>query len=246
MLNRLRYRKKPKRKPMTYILGAKCSDGVVLVADRKYINPITGEVKWIDKLFMDASPVVVGSSGVSGLFSKFRDRAKSFLISNPIGTVDTYMTHFEIIVHDLNRDYHDRLENEKFDVIMGMQTSDAGAVFKHILPFGFTEPTFGVKGLGSGEPHGTFFLKTLYHDRLTMEQVAEIGYFIIRYIEDNDLDNSVGIGKHKPLVWFIPQNITQRPYIASEEFLTKVEEKTDGRLSEFLGNIHALFTEFSS
>ncbi len=39
---------------------------------------------------------------------------------------------------------------------------------------------------------------------MTMLEVAELGYFIIRYIQDFELDNTVGIGNKQPQVWLIP------------------------------------------
>ncbi len=37
-----------------------------------------------------------------------------------------------------------------------------------------------------------------------MREVAEVGYFIIKYIEKFKLDESVGMGKFYPLIWYIP------------------------------------------
>ena len=37
-----------------------------------------------------------------------------------------------------------------------------------------------------------------------MREVAEVGYFIIKYIEKFKLDESVGVGKFYLLIWYIP------------------------------------------
>jgi hypothetical protein len=37
-----------------------------------------------------------------------------------------------------------------------------------------------------------------------MKQVAELGYFVIKYIEDFQLDLSVGIGHKRPQIWYLP------------------------------------------
>ena len=41
-----------------------------------------------------------------------------------------------------------------------------------------------------------------------MDEIAELGYFIIRYIERFGLDSAVGTGKNKPnrQIRFVPNN----------------------------------------
>jgi 20S proteasome alpha/beta subunit len=68
-------------KGMTYILGSRCSDGVVLVGDRKVTLEHGATHEYEDKLFNDIWWLVVGSSGISGLFEKFRDRLTTYLSS---------------------------------------------------------------------------------------------------------------------------------------------------------------------
>jgi 20S proteasome alpha/beta subunit len=61
-------------KGMTYILGANCTDGVVLVGDRKITLDNGAAHEFEDKLFVLTPWMVVGSSGISGLFEKFREK----------------------------------------------------------------------------------------------------------------------------------------------------------------------------
>jgi hypothetical protein len=73
---RLEYNKpvRPTNK-MTYILMAKCSDGVVLVADRK-ITYDDYTCKYEDKLFRPSpAPIVYGSSGSTFLFQNFKEES---------------------------------------------------------------------------------------------------------------------------------------------------------------------------
>lgn len=37
-----------------------------------------------------------------------------------------------------------------------------------------------------------------------MKQTAILGAMIIRHIEDNGLDEAVGVGKGNPQIWFVP------------------------------------------
>ncbi len=77
---------------MTYILGSKCTDGVVLVGDRKVTEEGGTDFFWEDKIFMDISPIIVGSSGVLGLFEKFRRRIANYISTQRGGNVDTFIS----------------------------------------------------------------------------------------------------------------------------------------------------------
>ncbi|MGC2383001.1 MAG: hypothetical protein WA631_07840 [Nitrososphaeraceae archaeon] len=45
-----------------HVLGAKCEDGVVLIADRKITHP-DGRVEYQDKLSRHYYPIVLGGAG---------------------------------------------------------------------------------------------------------------------------------------------------------------------------------------
>jgi 20S proteasome alpha/beta subunit len=64
MQSRLKY-KKPVQKfsKMTCIIGGRCSNGVVLAADRKIVDEDTRDVTSREKIYQYYYPIVVGSSG---------------------------------------------------------------------------------------------------------------------------------------------------------------------------------------
>jgi hypothetical protein len=39
-----------------------------------------------------------------------------------------------------------------------------------------------------------------------MKDVASLGYFNTKHIEDNKIHSAVGIGKYPPQIWFIPDD----------------------------------------
>jgi hypothetical protein len=55
-----------------------------------------------------------------------------------------------------------------------------------------------------------------------MKQVAELDYFIIKYIEKYYLDLSVGVNTDKPQIWFIPDK--EVAHSADSELLDQYEE----------------------
>jgi 20S proteasome alpha/beta subunit len=64
------------KRDMTYILGARCSDGVVLVADTKITIDEGAKFAYGKKLFKISDAVVMGASGISGFFSSFQNRVE--------------------------------------------------------------------------------------------------------------------------------------------------------------------------
>lgn len=90
-----------------------------------------------------------------------------------------------------------------------------------------SEPILNYRVLGSGEPYGTIFLNRFCKKEKdkTMEEIATIGYFIIKYIERFELNDKVG---GEPQIWLIPdtgQLDTPSPY----QYKT-LKENTEKRL----------------
>ena len=64
-----------------------------------------------------------------------------------------------------------------------------------------------------------------------MKDIAEIEYFIIKYIEKFSLNYTVGLGSNYPQkIWFIPNNFAPDYQIADEE-LKDLDVKTNIRLN---------------
>lgn len=107
---------------MTCIIGGKCSDGVVLIADRKSIDVETGIVDFEgDKLFIFQKdffyyPIVIGSSGRTALDKKFNKDASDVLREmNPVSPVYNYKTSnpFNAIVSGMIYPYSGMSGNNK-------------------------------------------------------------------------------------------------------------------------------------
>jgi len=191
---------------MTYILGSVCTDGVVLVADRKILLEGGTIHEYEDKLFVCVPWMIVGSSGILGLFEKFRDRLTSYLGSSEYSdnaNVYNLTNEIENLTRELNNDYFEVLRGRDFDVLLGIQATTE-AVLKYIHPSGFAVGVRRYKVIGHGEPYGSFFLKYWWHKNMTMLEVAELGFFIVKCIQEFELDNTVGIGKGYPQIMLIP------------------------------------------
>jgi 20S proteasome alpha/beta subunit len=198
------YRDNHRPTNMTYILGSTCKDGVVLVGDRKIVYGDGSSHDYDDKIFPLDPWMIVGSSGTLALFQKFREQITEYVMSpNCERTVVALTNQIESITRELNKAYRDVLQGQDFDVLLGIK-STAGSVLQYVYPYGLAEGVSKYKVIGHGEPYGAFFLKHWWEPDMTMLDVAELGFFIIRYIQEFELDNTVGIGDGNPQVLLIP------------------------------------------
>jgi len=196
--------KRHKLKDMTYILGSHCLDGVVLVGDKKIVSGDGSSHEYDDKIFIVDPWMITGSSGTLALFQKFRERVTEYIYSpNCERTVIALTSRIEFITRQLNEAYREVLQGQDFDVLLGIK-GNISAILRYVYPFGLSEDINKYKVIGHGEPYGSFFLKHWWKPDMTMLDVAELGFFIIRYIQEFELDNTVGIGEALPQVWLIP------------------------------------------
>jgi 20S proteasome alpha/beta subunit len=65
--------------PMTLIMGARCKDGVVLVADRKLTYPDRSQVNYGDKITGEIVGVLTAFSGDQGTFELFTNRVRNYV-----------------------------------------------------------------------------------------------------------------------------------------------------------------------
>jgi len=235
---------------MTFILGAKCADGVVLVADRKItIIDNTGmHFRFRNKLFAELRHVVFGSSGSTGNYELFRGRVRNHIQNNTVA-IDDVMLVLSDQTFNLNERYRYR-NDTVFDVLVGIAYPDRESTLTYIDTYGLPNAVETYQTIGMGARYSKPFLKEAWNVDLTMEQVAEIGYFIIRYIEKLGLDLSVGLDNENPQVWYIPNRYEEneqhqvirnddRP--ASNEELDRILIRVERRLKKHEKHLSKLF-----
>lgn len=222
---------------MTYILGSVCADGVVLVADRKIFLEGGALHEFEDKLFVVQPWMVVGSSGILGLFEKFRDKLTMYLESQAYdNSVLTLITEIENITRELNSAYSEVLRGREFDVLLGIQ-STTSSVLKYVYPYGFSEGVRRYKVIGHGEPYGSFFLRYWWKKNMSMLEVAELGFFIIRYIQEFELDNTVGIGEGYPQIRLVPYPKPTQKGSAEDKKVSSPRDLSEGELDDLKGKV---------
>lgn len=189
---------------MTFILGSKCSDGVVLVADRKItLTDDTGMYfDYRDKLFAVLRHVMFGSSGSTGNYEQFRGRIRNHISTNTVSVNDIILV-LSDHVYTLNERYKYRNETV-FDILVGISYPDRDSTLTYINAYGLPNTIPKYQAIGIGARYAKAFLERAWNPEMTTEQVAEVGYFIIKYVEKFRLDLSVGLDSNRPQVWYIP------------------------------------------
>jgi hypothetical protein len=86
-----------------------------------------------------------------------------------------------------------------------------------------------------------------------MERAAELGYFAIRYIEDFQLNMTVGVNDGIPQIWFIPDeerydnNVKKDYQITADnpetfDRLVRIQVNVNRRLRNHRNHLNRLFT----
>lgn len=107
--------------------------------------------------------------------------------------------------------------------------------------------------IGSGSDYVSIFMKGSYSRNMTMEQAAELGYFAIKYVEDFQLNMTVGVKDGIPQMWFMPEeerddNNMKKDYLITadnpqtRDRLTRIQTNVNRRLRNHRNHLNRLFT----
>lgn len=170
---------------MTYILGSRCSDGVVLVADKKIITMNGGaENKYSNKLFSDIDNVIIGYSGAKRIFESFRNDITDYITRQrdaykEYPTIAKIYSEIKEIVFKLSQRYR----RDSLDLLVGVsweKSYDNRSQLNYFYSDGTMDLVMDYKAIGSGEPYGSIFLKQNWHKDLTMKQLLwHVYHFVV-------------------------------------------------------------------
>lgn len=194
---------------MTFVFGSRCTNGVVLVADRKVTLLDDGlHFDFCDKLFGFVEHVIVGSSGSTDTFELFRGHLMHRVRTNRVHIEDVNIVIGEI-VFDLNTKYNFKKELV-FEVLVAVQYMDKKSALTYINAYGVPRTIEGCTVIGTGGKYVKALLEKGWRDTMTMDAAAELGWLMIKYIEDLRLDFSVGLGGRAPQIFYIPDFYTKK------------------------------------
>jgi 20S proteasome alpha/beta subunit len=224
------YLHKKQRKDMTLIIGAKCTDGVVLVADKRIVEGT--DITIGDKITLLPFGIVVAGAGVGEVTDKFNERIpfvleerknlnyKQIKEQNPdlevnLEEVPFYFRPYEFLedceglVFQLHERYQRPLQ------VLVATGNNQNAELNYIDNEGFlTSKRRTYMAIGSGSPYANLLLKKLWNKDLTMSKMAKLGKFIIDLISDIQIDTYVGGGTQ---IMFIPNFPTDFDKLSEEK-----------------------------
>ncbi|MGA9150734.1 MAG: hypothetical protein WBZ36_09155 [Candidatus Nitrosopolaris sp.] len=126
-----------------------------------------------------------------------------------------------------------------FCLLVGVWYEDKPSSLHLISAYGWPRTIEKILAIGSGEKYAKVIIKKLWNENMSMEQVAELGYFAIKYIEDFGLTQTVGVADKHPQIHYIPDY--RQDYPAKEEQLEQFRSKAAVRLKEYEDHLQALF-----
>jgi len=219
---------------MTYILGAKCSDGVVLVGDTKLTIDEGADFEYSKKITFPLTNLAMGAAGSGGLYKDFQNRIVTAVIrmqKEKKGVVNTE-EEFSTLVSKVIREMHNDYGQDRYMIINNLMILCATRIggpladLNQFTGFGYPLPVNDIRAIGHGEPYGAIFHKRLWGKHMTMEQTAKLGLFVIRYIDEMKLDTSVGYNKEfLPQVVYIPHIIEPPNFKPTPENIAEHKKK---------------------
>jgi len=173
----------------TLIIGARCENGVVMVADRRTMR---GTEYREEKKIQEFYKVIIAFAGLTGLKDKFLEMVEGVLRSTRAVNLSEAIIGVEDTMEAISDRYKERLEEEAQIVALlaGLEHLTSGkARLYHVFGNGYAEEV-DFLCIGHGQPYATSLAQGLYRPNLTMERMAEIGIFLTTWVEQ--VDSSVG------------------------------------------------------
>ncbi len=224
-------RHRNRRKDMTYIIGARCKDGVVLVSDRRVSRGTV--IKTGDKLFKPLRNVVIGAAGATGISNTLIESLVGMVNLGHISSTRDFLRAAEDIGLELHQRYAGRVGD--LEVLIAIRDGFEAKLYNIDTSSGAHEPVKECIAIGHGEPYGSAWLDNLWKPEMTMEEFSKIACMIIKYIEILDLDNSVGNGYQLFFIPDITNGSVEENEVSSKFPIT--EKKNDLMIPDFEGTM---------
>ena len=231
-------------------MGANCSDGVVLVGDRRITVGGGADFSHGKKIFSPYGNIIVGSSGYSGMYRSFQARLKQKVIDlreekkekESVAWGDELILLVENVIRDMSLDFGSEIVRDNFQVLLGFRVNRNPELILLGGNLGIPQPVTNYESIGHGDPYASVLVKILWnkYKLITMKQFAKLGCLTIKYIQNLKLDFSVGIDVNNnelPQVYYIPKipsNLPQEKLESLMKTTYKIRELNDVEIMDLL------------
>jgi len=178
---------------LTCIVGLKAKDGVVLVSDRRVSTDL--DVRDRRKIFIVYNQFAVAGSGHDFLMDYFLEGMNK--IEN-VKDFSEMVIKLEDVTAKLYRRYSKRLGMEGFyfpfqALLIGLNEITSGPPRMRLFEGnGVSEEIDDFQLIGSGAQYALPFVKIIYDEKYSINQLSRIGYYAISTIINLELDTGVG------------------------------------------------------
>jgi|GEM_PF-932472 20S proteasome alpha/beta subunit len=225
---------------LTVVIGAKCSDGITLIADRK-LTRRNGEVCFNDKIFGDIEHILIGYTGDADLFDIFRrytvgdimierDNLKRYLLDNLLLKVSKSIKRFNA------------LRCTPFKVLMASHKENPPELY-YIHEDGNWNKVEQYQAIGSGSTVAEMVCGGLEHNNITMRDFARRAYLAIDYMHQYCPGLGVGVEPQgAPDIKYLHYN-EDKDKPASEQDKKEYKKYSQERLQRFKQSFDTILKE---
>jgi len=180
---------------LTVVLGAKCRDGIVLIADKWLTNVIGGKDDERIKIIGDLRHILMGYSGAVNMFDIFR----KYVVGDVIITRDnTKRYQYNDVITtstELIRRFNTSMGKQisAFELLVVKHIQDNSELY-HIDVDGNSQP-LNYKSIGIGRHIADKFCTPLSLDTIRMNDFIKYAYLSIAYMEECCPGIGVGLGE---------------------------------------------------
>lgn len=175
---------------LTVVIGAKCLDGIVLVADRK-LTRRHGKPEYKEKIFGDLEHVLIGYIGDVQMFDIFRrytvgdvmierDESRRYTLDNLLSRISGSIKLFNGLI-----------DCRPFKALMVSHREKPLELY-HIDEHGNSNKVSSYMAIGSGKEMTDMFCGTLDHVNIKMKEFIKHAYLAIMFM--NNYCPALGVG----------------------------------------------------
>ena len=178
---------------LTVTIGAKCSHGMVLIADRK-VSTVSGrKLRFEEKIRGDLAHLLIGYAGRVSMFDIFRKYIVGDVVIRRSEDPYTHENFIDESARSVKR-FNALLceEDYLFEVLIAKHLRRNSELY-HIDVNGTPREIKHYKAIGSGADTADKFCGGLSYDTITMKDFTKRAFFAIVYMDQHHPETRVGI-----------------------------------------------------
>ena len=216
----------------TLIVGARCKDGVVLVADRKQASRLTFELGMSTSKLVTVGPLVMGYCGTRAPLDKVRRLLGTRL--QDVNSLDAALDLAESVATELQESYKELLGEEHLQFpLAGLERLTSGKAHLYTITAGFAPDEVHYGGWGIGERYSELG-KLFFDAEQPVDEVSKVLPLLVALAERISL--AIGDGLDVVIVRdeagpkFLQNGETQVLLEKARNFVKDLKGIAEGRL----------------